>query len=163
DGPRVLSLATGPDDQLYAGSDEGLLRLQDGSLLPIWPTEGPAPAVRSIAMSPDGRLWLSLRGSGLALFDPATLAVQFISHATDVRSSLPEPGIGALLVDRAGLLWVGGDTRGLARTRSSGTPFTRIHDPDPIVDPIASNNLRSLLQLADGVLWMGTEGAGLVS
>jgi ligand-binding sensor domain-containing protein len=65
------------------------------------------------------------------------------------------------MIDHSGLLWLGGEVRGLATTHPDGAPFPYVLDLHPGSNRIDTNNLRVLQESADGKLWLGTEGDGL--
>ena len=160
------ALHAGHDGVRWVGSNAGLHRIAAGGREPelVWSTagsDGLPTAVVAIAGDPQGRLWLALHHDGVVRFDPASGAALHLTHDPQVPAGLPEPSIGELMVDRAGLLWLGGAVRGVATSRPDGALFTRVFDLETSQDRVASNNLRALHQDPDGILWLGTEGAGL--
>ena len=112
-----------------------------------WSTEDGLPhdAVRAIAQTRDGYLWVGTRG-GLARFDGARFTV--FSTAT---TALPSNEIRALHPDASGALWIG-TTGGLVRYRKGRfSTFTT-------ADGLPDNRVRALLEdpSAPGTLWVGT-------
>jgi diguanylate cyclase (GGDEF)-like protein/PAS domain S-box-containing protein len=163
--PRVLALHRSRSGQSWAGTMEGLYRIESaGGATRLWPAPGEPAAgtpISGIAETPDGRLWLAVFGAGLAIVDPATGAVERLQHDRMIAGSLPEDGVRHLLMGRAGLLWIGGESRGLVRVDPSGARFTLITDESPGRPYVATNNVRSLWEAPDGGLWIGTDGDGL--
>lgn len=161
---RLHTVRVESDDSVLVGGDEGLLRWRRGSsdLELVLPARSEAEAVRSIARDHDGRLWLALRGAGLGRLDPATSRIDLLRHDPDLDRGLPENRIARVMVDRSGLLWVGGEARGVSTVRPEGSPLTRVLDTRPELQPVLSNNIRSLHESGDGTLWAGTDGRGLV-
>lgn len=167
----VRSLAHDHRGRLWVGTSNGLYRLaEDGhTLVRAWPAEATledepaAVEIRSIVEAPDRHLWLSLGMRGLLRLNPDTGAVRRLNEQQGVLAGLPEDGINALMIDRGGMLWVGGQFRGAAVTDPLGTRFTYVmglgsRDPNPTTE----DSVRSLAQAADGALWIGTDDARLL-
>lgn len=163
--PRVLSLLRSGSGTLWAGTVEGLHRIDAGGRTTrVWPPAHETPSgklVQGIAEAPDGRLWLAVFGRGLAIVDPATGAVERLRHDRSIAGSLPEDGVRHLFLGKSGLLWIGGESRGLVRADPSGARFTLVTDENPERPYVAANNVRSLWEAPDGALWIGTDGDGL--
>jgi diguanylate cyclase (GGDEF)-like protein/PAS domain S-box-containing protein len=158
------ALLSEPDGALWIGTSDGLYRrTADASLARVWPREAgeTRQGVRAIARDARGRLWLALWHDGLVRLDPASGEVFTLAYDPELPASLPEQSIATLMVDRSGLLWLGGEVRGLATTHPEGAPFEYVVDLEPGRDRIATNNIRAFLETADGQLWLGTEGDGL--
>ncbi len=150
---------------VWIGAIGGLFRLDAGAKAPVrvWPAGGDNArvSVRAIAEDARGRLWLALWHQGLVKLDPATGESETIGFDPELPASLPEQSLTTLMMDRSGLLWLGGEVRGLATTHPDGAPFEYVADLEPGRNRIDTNNIRSLHQTADGALWLGTEGDGL--
>jgi diguanylate cyclase (GGDEF)-like protein/PAS domain S-box-containing protein len=156
------------DQALWVGASDGVHRLDRDSLSlrRMWPTDGQAGVpgahgVRAVVGDGRGRLWLVLWHRGLVRFDPASSQALEIVYDPEVPASLPEQRLTAAMIDHSGLLWLGGEVRGLATTHPDGAPFPYVLDLHPGSNRIDTNNLRVLQESADGKLWLGTEGDGL--
>jgi ligand-binding sensor domain-containing protein/signal transduction histidine kinase len=114
-----------------------------------WQTDDGLPqnSVYSIAQTGDGYIWVGT-GEGLARFD----GVRFTVPDEKVPPELQHGWITALCADRDGSLWIGCDGYGVAHWKDGN--FTRFSEADGLV----SNQIRCLLQGADGALWIGSEG-----
>ncbi|HET8819193.1 MAG TPA: EAL domain-containing protein [Xanthomonadaceae bacterium] len=159
----VHALLVDADGTLWVGRDDGLFRLRDDgrTLERAWPLAGAAPAsVHALVQAPDGRLWVSVAGDGLLRFDPDLGAIHHVREMPGVAGSLPESSIGALLVDRSGQLWVGGQIRGVAVTDPGGARFSYVVDTAPMA-PTAARSVRAIIEGDDRALWIGTD-AGLL-
>lgn len=163
--PRMLTLFADRAGVLWAGTVEGLYRIDGpGPATRRWPENAEAAAatpIHGIAESPDGRLWLTVFGAGIAVYDPASGEVDRLRHDRTISGSLPEDGVRDLLLDRSGLLWIGGESRGLIRVDPAGARFVLVTDENPERPYVATNNVRSLLESPGGDLWIGTDGDGL--
>jgi len=108
----------------------------------------PQGTVLSIVQDHDGAIWLATYG-GLVRYSGGAFET-FDQHSTPVFRST---AITALVVDRAGVLWVGTLNGGLYRR--VGHAFERVDLPSPI------ESVLGLIEDGEGVLWMATN-AGLV-
>ncbi|MGH8072554.1 MAG: ligand-binding sensor domain-containing protein, partial [Lysobacter sp.] len=163
----TLSLLLDRDGQLWIGRRDGLFRLSgDGSLMAAWPGPGSDDTgpVRAIVQAPDGALWLAIASGGLRRLDTASGAVRAIREDASFDASLPEDSVASLLVDRSGMLWVGGMFRGVSLTNPRGTRFSYIIDLDggQPRNAAADDSIRAIHEGADGTLWIGTDNARLL-
>jgi ligand-binding sensor domain-containing protein len=160
----IRALAFDHRGQLWIGTMEGLYRLaSDGrSLLRAWPAAGEAAMeVRAIVEAPDHRLWISLSRQGVLRFDPVNGHTLQLREQPGVTSGLPEDGINALMVDQGGMLWLGGDFRGVTVTDPLGTRFGYILNLDSggRHNPATDDSVRAIAEDANGALWLGTDDA----
>ncbi|MFC3550807.1 EAL domain-containing protein [Lysobacter cavernae] len=166
----VLSLVEDRNGQLWLGRRDGLYRLHSNhrELTRVWPNDAAKPGegreVRAIAEAADGRLWFSAYGHGLRRLDPATGAVQAVNEEPGIEAGLPDDSVNSLLVDQGGLLWVGGQFRGVAVTDPRGSRFRYVFDPygPGANNPSADDSIRTVIQGGDGALWLGTDNARLL-
>jgi diguanylate cyclase (GGDEF)-like protein/PAS domain S-box-containing protein len=161
---RLHALLNDGGDGVWIGAEDGLFRWRRGDREPqrIWPLEGRSAPVRSLALDARQRLWLALHNGGLLRLDPLSGETLALRHEPDVGNSLHEDRLARLMIDRSGLLWIGGEARGVATTRPEGAQFSRVFETRSALDPVLVNNVRTLFEDVDGELWMGSEGRGLV-
>ena len=163
--PLALCVLAGDGGVVYAGGTDGLFRVDADadSAQRLWPDTSPAPGmaqVRALARDQRGRLWLSSFGAGLTIYDPANGKTESLRSNSHMPGSLPDDFVTVLLLDRSGLLWIGGSIGGVATTQPEGTSFRYAMDPAPGRDQMG-NSIRSLLEDNQGRLWVGTDGDGL--
>ncbi|GIX34921.1 MAG: diguanylate cyclase [Lysobacteraceae bacterium] len=153
----------GDAGRIWIGRLDGLWRLDPaGRLEQVRDGAGaPIPATWRIASDPQGRLWLALLDGGLLRFDPHTRATLRIDYRPEIPGGLHERVLANLMVDRGGLLWVGGMTNGLATTPTYAPRFLFYTDTQPGPDPIGSANIRTIWQQDARTLWLGSENGGL--
>ncbi len=168
-GPTVTSsLLLDAAGQLWAGRSDGLFRVQpDGELEQAWPTAGKESAthVRALVQAPDGSLWFAILGDGLRRFDTANGSVRRIKQMAATDAGLPEDTIAKLLVDQSGMLWIGGQLRGVAVTDPRGARFPYIFDQKSRLAerPAANDSIRAIHEGSEkGVLWISTHHSRLL-
>ncbi|HEY5612695.1 MAG TPA: two-component regulator propeller domain-containing protein, partial [Lysobacter sp.] len=167
---ETQSLWSDPDGRLWVGRAGGLYRvLSDLSMHKVWPNDDASDAdrsaIRAITQGPDGRLWLSLYGHGLRRYDPVTGRISTVMENIAIEASLPDNAVNALMVDRGGTLWVGGQFRGVAVADPRGTPFAYVLDAAGAGSgaiAAAHHSIRAVQQGNDGALWIATDNARLL-
>jgi diguanylate cyclase (GGDEF)-like protein len=119
--------------------------------LDTWQEGLPQLSLHAVAQTPDGYLWIGTQ-QGLARFDGVRFTTFDNRNTPGLRSNL----ISALLVDRAGRLWVGTWAGGLSRLEQGRfVTFTT-------ADGLPSNVVHSILETDSG-LYVGTdEGLSLL-
>ncbi|WP_345476067.1 EAL domain-containing protein [Lysobacter panacisoli] len=167
----VTSLFQDHGGQLWLGRRDGLFRLHSNGreLVRMWPQDpvdaGFVPMVRAIAQAPDRKLWFSVYGYGLRRFDPVTGQAEEVREEPGIDASLPDDSVNALMVDRGGMLWVGGQFRGVAVADPRGTRFRYVFNlerPRRSDSPASADSIRAVVQAQDGALWLGTDNARLL-
>ncbi|MEO6295665.1 MAG: two-component regulator propeller domain-containing protein [Dokdonella sp.] len=106
----------------------------------------------------DGFVWIGTQ-DGLARYD----GIDFLTFRHDPTNpgSLASNDVSAVLIDREGRLWCGGEASGLNRLEDDGKTFKHwMHRPNDLVT-LGSNDLFSLAQDASGAIWVGTYLGGL--
>ncbi len=167
---EARSLWRDPQGQLWVGRTDGLYRvLSDLSVVKVWPNADPdardTGEVRAITQAPDGHLWLSLYDHGLRRYDPLTGRSSRVEENAAIDASLPDDAVNALMVDRGGTLWTGGQFRGVAVADPRGTRFGYVlntQDAAGIGHTAADYSVRAIRQSDDGALWIATDSARLL-
>ncbi|MGL1930246.1 MAG: PAS domain S-box protein [Desulfotalea sp.] len=124
---------------------------------------GPAPI--SIVMDEDGILWILTKDNGLNKYDKDTDTFTHYKHVPGNVNSLSSNisdsfGPQRLFVDRQNRLLIG-TMGGLdIFDKSSGTFTHYVHDSQN-PNSLSNNNVTSVIQGKDGVIWVGTVGGGL--
>lgn len=159
--------------RLWAGGDGGLFLLQDQmlqgrrDLLHVWPKIDAVAGsrnVRALVQAPDGQLWFAVGATGLRRFDPRTGETLVLRQDDALPGALPEDVVNTLLIDKAGLLWVGGQFHGVAVADARGARFRYLADLDRGNDSRRriDNSVRAIYQDRDGRLWLGTDDGHLL-
>ncbi len=161
--PSALSIAASSDGAVYVGGANGLYRVgDDAKANEVWPaTESHGLAqVHAIVQDHRGRFWLAVFGAGLTIYDPADGSAQSLHHEIGMPGSLPDDYVTHLMIDSSGLLWVGGDLAGVSTTDPDGAQFRYVMDASPTRNQM-TNDVRSIVDIGGGALWLGTDGDGL--
>jgi signal transduction histidine kinase/ligand-binding sensor domain-containing protein len=121
------------------------LTQDSGYVIRVWDTKSglPLDAVRAIAQTPDGYLWVGTFG-GLARFD----GDRFEVFQVDNTPELPDNLVNALFCDSLGRLWIGHDSGHV--TVMEGRRFRRI----PMPPDWQRIPIRSFASDATGQVWL---------
>ena len=114
----------------------------------------PAGTIYAVAQDRNGLMWFA-GAAGLVRFDGVDFKV--FRHVASDAQSLPVEGIYALLIDRSNRVWAGGLSSGLAVYDQSTGAFEHWTHDASVADSLASNEVWSLAQTADGQLWVATQ------
>ncbi|MFI4968989.1 MAG: two-component regulator propeller domain-containing protein, partial [Lysobacterales bacterium] len=118
----------------------------------------PSSVVYKTVQDAQGFIWIGTQ-DGLARYDGVGFRV--FRHAPADPASLPSNDVSALLIDRAGNLWCGGEASGLNRLGADGNTFAHwMHRPNEL-GTLGSNDLFALAEDASGAIWVGTYLGGL--
>ena len=141
----VRTLAEDAKGNIWAGTDNGLLRLEGGRFVRADGTgDVPALAVHAICLDHDGGLWVG--GSKLLRMSGGT-----VTEYT-MRGESSQNRVKSILQTQDGTMWVG-TVSGLNRMAAGQKGFQRVGG--------IRGTVRVLRQTADGVLWIGTIGQGV--
>jgi diguanylate cyclase (GGDEF)-like protein/PAS domain S-box-containing protein len=162
----VRGLLRDRSGRLWAGGSDGLYLVSGRrTLIPVWPRGGePKGDVRGLAQAPDGRLWFSVATQGLRRFDPSSGDSQVLRAQPALPASLPDDQVNALMIDRSGLLWVGGQLNGAAVADSHGARFRYLVDIDPSTGAtqVLRSSVRAIAEDVDRRLWIGGDDGRLL-
>ncbi len=164
----VRSLSEGRAGAVYVGTAQHGVYTIGPTSRTITHTELPRTAIyeteiqgiSSFAEDGLGRLWIGT-SQGLRIIDdegnPRTVRYRL------APGSLPGDQITSLMLDRSGVMWVGLQTEGVARhvPTERGFQTYRFYAEDPSHQGV--NVIRAIHRTADGRVWMGTEGGGLIA
>ncbi len=149
EGAAVLDIGSGLLHRLRPSS-----KLSNKGLSHYW--------VYSFTQVGDDEVWVGTYGGGIDVLDPVTLRViDRLTHDSAEDTSIGGNRIGALMVDRSGLVWVGTWGGGIAWHDPSTRAFVKWrHSPNNLDGPTQEEIVRSM-ETADGAIWLGTNGNGI--
>ena len=118
----------------------------------------PSTLVYSVTQDHAGYIWIGTH-AGLVRYDSRTFRV--FRHEPERPASLPANDVSALLVDRAGRLWVGGEGTGLNLYEPHDGSFRHwLHDPKQ-QGSLSANDVMAIAQDNAGAIWVGVYAGGL--
>jgi len=118
--------------------------------------------VHGFAELADGEVWVATFGGGIDVVDGTALRViDRLRRDSASASTLGSDRIGALLVDRSGIAWVGTWGGGVARHDPSTRAFRKLRYLAAPDAPLSHPEVVRALETADGRLWLGTNGNGI--
>ncbi len=153
---------------LWFGTQNGLVRYDGYEYKPYdhdpYDTNSPTPH-SSMALLGDraGRLWSGTLGGGIDVFDTRTETFTHLTHIPGDSFSLASNQVLALTQDRKGRIWVGTahPDLHLLTEPQRGERTTHRFRRYPLA-PGGARKINSVAEDADGILWLGTTGGGLV-
>ncbi len=157
-------------DVLWIGSEGGGLyrmHLNDGSIVRINNIKTPGKHndeedaivgifVYRLLQTEDGLLYVGTE-CGLNIYDPVEQTFRFYSHDPDNTNSLPSGHIISLYKDKAGTVWIGSTTGGLARFDLTEGSFTRFSATDGMPGSMQTNRVNVFYEDSRGDFWIGTD------
>ncbi len=107
-------------------------------------------------------VWLSRYGFGIYVVDAKDGSIHsHIHNDPAVSGSLAFDQIGALLLDRSGILWLGSWGDGLQKYSANQESIRMLrHSPNNPYG-LSRANVRSMLEAHDGKIYVGTDGNGI--
>ncbi|HET8900160.1 MAG TPA: ATP-binding protein [Rhodanobacteraceae bacterium] len=117
----------------------------------------PSNRIYATAQDAAGYLWIGA-GDGLVRFDGQHFTVW--RHHADDPASLASNDVSALLIDRDGAVWAGGEGGGVNRYDPVSNGF-RHWRHGPAADSLASDDVTAFAQDLDGSIWVGMYAAGV--
>tara|TARA_R110002051_G_scaffold74908_1_gene136500 strand:+ start:11742 stop:15908 length:4167 start_codon:yes stop_codon:yes gene_type:complete len=156
---------------LWAGSwDKGIFFLKkDTNHFVNYNTENTNGAIRSngimsFSESTDGTIWIAAYNNGLHSYDP--ISKQFTHYATEsfINNGVQDGNAWKVLVDKKDNIWLG-STNGLFKIVKQNGVYTAVSMQERMITDnqnyVTSNTILSLYESSEGLLWIGTKGAGL--
>jgi ligand-binding sensor domain-containing protein/signal transduction histidine kinase len=166
----VLSLSMAQNGTLWIGTAAGLDAWRTGDGQPqrrhIGADEGVGDSgILTLYHDAGNNLWVGTDLDGLKWLDPSSQRFVGYTNVPLDRHSLSDNQVSSVRVDRTGTLWVGTLFSGVNRADLASGGFGRFTLlPGEPGDRTAtlSRKIRAIAAGADGKLWLGTTGSGLI-
>jgi ligand-binding sensor domain-containing protein/signal transduction histidine kinase len=119
-------------------------------------------ATDSLLETTPGQLWLGTAASGLVKIDTNTYQVikQF-THDVAIPHSLGMNQIRAIMVDRAGLIWIGTWGKGLYRFNPNNLAFANLYHSPSNPHSLSKNQIANIQEMSDGKMLFAVYGHGV--
>ncbi|MGC2399827.1 MAG: two-component regulator propeller domain-containing protein, partial [Acidobacteriaceae bacterium] len=138
----VLSIFEDREQQVWLGTQEGMVRLSQTPVL-VLPLPGDSdPDIGTISADPNGTIW-AVSSAVFAIRDGVAKPYKF--------PNVPDIPVRNVFRDRTGDLWIGTDGSGVYRITHAGV----IHYTAP--GKLTNNFIRAFLQSRDGAVWIATD------
>ena len=118
----------------------------------------PSSVVYKTVQDHDGFIWVGTQ-DGLARYDGVEFRI--FRHDPADPASIASNDVSALLIDRQGRLWCGGEASGLNRLEADGKTFTHWRHKAGDLSTLASDDVGSIVEDAGGAIWVGTYDGGV--
>ena len=161
--PIVIHISEDPQGMLWLATGQGLYRLDPDSGAverfgadPVDPRSLSSDDIKSTGMDRTGTFWVAT-SEGLEAFDPETGEVSVrIPLRVEVREFYFHE-------DRHGVFWIiYGSGNGLATYDRQANQLTQLTFSDPQTGSDGLTGVFSIVEAADGTIYLGTMGAGLL-
>ena len=169
-GKEIRSFLQTKDGKLWIGTRKhGAVRLDIASQETLWlpidassPDSLSHPWIKAMVAAPNNQIWMATVGGGINIVDAsAGKVVRRLRRDLALPNSLAMDDLGALLIDRSGLLWIGTWGGGLQR-HLLGNQAIRIlrHSPSQ-PKSLSAADVRSILEIENGKILVGAYGNGI--
>lgn len=162
-GDVVSSIVEMPDGKLFVGSEKhGLSEIdtRNKSITTIVDKyNGKDIFVRAIAAKK--RIVLAASEMGLYRYNTRNHELQHFMHQRNDVFSLSDNPLYSVLIDRDGAIWAGSYFGGVNYLPPANIPFYRILPQGEDGGALPGRRVREMVQDKNGMIWIGTEDAGL--
>jgi signal transduction histidine kinase/ligand-binding sensor domain-containing protein/CheY-like chemotaxis protein len=118
----------------------------------------PSAEAYTVTQDESGYLWIGTH-AGLVRYDGREFKV--FRHDPKRPDSLPANDVSAVMVDRAGRVWAGGEGTGLNLYRSAAGGFRHwLHDAAS-ADSLSADDVMAIAEDNSGAIWVGVYAGGL--
>ena len=145
----VRALLMGQDGELIIGTRSGAYRWKDGQARSVELGTGPR-SISALALTKDGTTWYGTFGQGLF-----GQRVDGTITEYDEENGLMQMNVRSLLIDQRDRLWIG-TKLGVNVLDGTRLRSYTVHQGLP------NDNIWCLFQDAEGGIWLGTDGAGVL-
>jgi signal transduction histidine kinase/ligand-binding sensor domain-containing protein len=143
---NVLAILEDAEENVWVGTQGGLLRLSPGAASTVTTTDGAPLSINTIYEDPRGGLFVTALNGRLFRLVRQTLV------PVDLPGGLGQSPIRNVFRDSKGRLWIGTDGRGVAR--QDGSEVQRYTMKEGLVNDF----VRAFCEDGEGGIWIGTDG-----
>jgi signal transduction histidine kinase/ligand-binding sensor domain-containing protein len=149
-GSRIQSVLADREGTLWIGTNEGLVRWDEGKV-ERFPATDPLATASVLALMEDREhnLWVGTETDGLEILRDQRF------HVLDTRQGVSSDSITTVVDDEKGTLWVGTQEDGLNAVHWNGNKIGNV-DTLTVKNGLASDVILALAAAPNGDLWVGT-------
>jgi len=155
---RILALRESTAGDLWIGTEQGLARwnpLSGRCETHLDSAEIGIAGVRSIAEDQTGALWIGGEGTGLLRYQPSTAERYVFALDLATRTALQSDNVKAVMVDAAGVVWVGHDL-GASLLDTNAKQFYHFRREPGEPNTLSDNTVWSIVEDRQGLVWIAT-------
>ena len=151
----VMAMLQDNQGFMWFGTEDGLNRFDGQSFETFRPVQGDPTSlsdgwVSSLALDPNGDIWVGTRQGGLNRYNSRTGTFTRYQHNPEEKNSLSNNNVHAIFFDAQGALWAGTDA-GLDLFNAESGAFEHFQLPGGESLPVFS-----VVSGKDGTFWLGT-------
>ncbi|TVZ40299.1 two component regulator with propeller domain [Alteromonadaceae bacterium 2753L.S.0a.02] len=159
----IIAIAEDRQNRLWIGTSQGLTALDRSSgEFKQYNHDGENSQsisgnnIGDIVVDLDGRLWVSVDGAGLNLYNPKSDSFKRFKANANALGSLKTDSVRRLFVSQAGDLWAGYHPYGVAVSDRYGSSFD-VYTYDALdLNSLSSSAISTIYQSSSTDLWLGT-------
>lgn len=164
-GKSIRTVFSANDGRLWVGTNDGevIILNPDASMMAgyVHSRHMIGGTILAVSQPTADRVWVG-HTSGIEVFDTSgTKHIRSFQNDPSNPDSLTASEIRALLIDRAGGLWVGSFGGGIQRVNMANDSFRVLRQERGTSDQVNVLSVTSVLELANGQLWLGTAANGV--
>lgn len=165
----VLAMLSGPDGQIWIGTDHGGINVLDKkkrtvtALLfdPGDPRTISQNTIQTLYKDPTGMIWAGTFKKGFSAYHKNIFKFSLVRHSPGDARSLPFDDVNVFAEDRKGNLWIGTNGGGLIYYDRANQSFRQYRNIPGDPRSLSNDVIVSLFLDREGVLWIGTYFGGL--
>ncbi len=153
---------------VWAGTNDGLFIFNRGTksfkkigLLNKNTGDPQAHHIKDICQSGDGRIWVTSNGSKIAIIEPYSGTIEYITNKTRKKEARRNAYLGKIFKDRAGSLWISNWLDGVLVYHPSGKKIDIYKKETNNANSLSNEIVTKALKDENGDLWIATDGGGL--
>jgi ligand-binding sensor domain-containing protein/signal transduction histidine kinase len=164
----ILCMVQDRQGFMWFGTEDGLNRFDGYSFVtyrydPLDSNSLSSSYIWSLHVDRDGMLWIGTWGGGLNSFDPVRNRFTRYQYDPADTTSISHDRVTGLTEDSLGSLWACTAGGGVSRFDRSQRRIVRMPDLFSTLPPPRRSAIFCIMTASDGVIWMGTYAAGLLS